>query len=849
MKQKPKQIKHSEKNDFEYSTPKSQYSSAPFSRSPDLSPIPNAYLRDRQTEFNNYSNIGVDSEQKTHENDMLYDNVVELLRNIPGFDNVSDFDKSKIEDLIKTLNSIRNSDDVHAENLAKDVINDFIESLSKDKGTLILPKDRKLLERSLLQQTLQQTKKTKENSFDLSSSKGLELSGISLDLSSIRNISLHDEQTKLNEYLNTLNNVLDSWIKSLELKIDIPTQKNVVNNLASEIFERQKYLELSSKKKSDTYEMELLKYQIFRRLNKFNLKNLPEILTRVSDLYKHIAAIDNNSYNGSNLTRRTSNLVNNLKTWLENITHDAARTNIKPYSDEIFQDLANKLTDLDYSNNYFSLKNEILEWLPKIFTNLDKSTMNNFADSLISHLIINIAKQSGTNTGSMYRSMLRSTTSGTLPSFNLSASDDINILDLYKERLVDAFINLHYFADDMEALEKFKSKLHDEVNKFCNEYLKKYPEAPLSPEDLSKKLYIALRNVTIPDIEMIRPELEQVRLKAEIIDWLQTVPIDKSKITDPQLTDLVSGLAKRLHQIEHDKHLGQNKQKEMKNEIIKLLQVCGINDGDKIDQHADVLMDKLKSTDKSRKMNISNIGKHGVNITSQVPPCGLTCEDRAHLERIRKRSNVFKDEINRDVCARCPLRKSEIHTEINNRLESTGQTIPSIRATCDKGVSPQVIIEDHHWDSSRSSMSQTKGPLCTCDKGSETEPQMIRTPERFEDTYLNKTFPQRTRDKIICINSKYNLEGIIQSSRPQKRGLPEHRCSMCKRMFPCEVVESGRRFYCDDCAQRRYSKCRRRHCNFRQQNYRPRTESCLKYCSNCSSACPYPTHLFFGKDI
>ncbi|CAH2229520.1 jg17634 [Pararge aegeria aegeria] len=806
----------------------------------------------------------------------MYDDVITMLKDILGLDSNIDLDEyNTIEDLVSTLNDIRNSDEELVETLTRDAINNFIKTLSADTGVDLIPKDRELFKQTLFRRSKQEPQHRKhwhkQIHFGSSTPKASKRNSLSPNLSPIRNVSLEKEQTELDEYLNTLNKVIESWVNGLELSIGIVELRNLIGNIISDIVDRQKYLQVSNIKKSESNELEHLKYLIFRRLNKLNVEDLPKIILRVGDLNKRISSVRTPEliklFNTSDLTTRTAYLVNSLKTWLANIPQDLAGSPEEPFSEEVFLDLANKLTDLEYTINYYYIKNAICLWLPTIFGNIDKNTLNNLADSLIKHLINNLTVQNRSNVGSMYRLSLWDTISNTLPSINLTAGDDLHAFDLRKERLVDAFINLHYFAGDMVELEKFKSKLLDEVNKFCNEYLQRYPESPINPEELSKKLYSALCKVSLTDIETVRSELEQVRLKEEIMDWLQTVPLDKSKITESQLNAKVSDLAKRLHGLEKDKYIDPNNYNEMKFGILTWLQTLDVKDGGQITTLADVLIDKLKTTDKSRMLSISNIGKHGDNIIPQYLQSNLNVEDRAYLDRIRKRSDynlgVMKTDLCKDVCASAPLRECAMQTEI--RSSETFHTPQSLNGRCNnREVSPQVIIKEYYWDSTSNNVNQRSSgscrPLSTsppCNRISETAPQLKRKhqlPKNSNaqtDQVFNNAFPKSLQAEKICDNINDRLGCLADTGHSSK--LPTScyipgklRTSTSQRInLPSEIIGCRRRG--DNCSNRQqtYTKCGERNFNYRSHCNSHVPESSSKYCPNCVRSCPYPSNLFF----
>ncbi|XP_069364163.1 uncharacterized protein [Maniola hyperantus] len=859
-------------------------------------------------------NISDAPKQRSHmqreDPNIMYDDVAEWITDIPGMGSTIDLDQSNaLEDLMNRLNDIRNnSDEGLAETQTRNAINNFVEQLSETTGVKIDPKKRKVLEQKLLEkmkQAPQQTKHwNKQNRFGSSTPKPY-AEGFSIppDLSPIRDVSVLDRQSEIDEYMSTLNNLIGSWMKRLELTIDSAEQKNLVSVIASDIVDRHKYLQISNNKTTEADELDHLKYQIFRRLNKFNVEDLPRILSKATDLNKALVSIKapelTKPLNRFDLERNINNIVNSLKTWLDNVPSDLARPYNEPYSDEVFMDLAKKLAEHRDSINHYNMKNEILQWIPKLFTNLSTNALNNIADSLKNHMMNDLAQSLAQDetAGLMYRQMLWDTISKTLPSIHMTSADDLHTFDLLKERLVDAFINLHYFANDMVALDKFKTKLFNEVNKFCNEYLRRYPESPMNSEEIGKNLYSALRQVSVPDLETVKSELEQVRLKEDILDWLPDVPLDISKNIEPEINAMASSLAKRLRGLEKEKQLDPNKDDEMKQEITKWLQNLPLRNQLNLQDFADKLMDKLKSTDKSRTLSASKIGKYDDNIAPtrrslNNPQSRLSVEDRAHLDRIRRRLDYSRgnrsQRFSKDASISPPPRESVIQTEMDGRLEGTVQTGPSMYERCNmvnRGVSPQVIIKEYYWDSTGSNISVRErtsdarracSPCSPCSKATQTIPQVIRTCQRTRDSNTEQaivTYPRTQEDKI-CDKRSCNLGTLADrnSCIPPPSYVPEDKQINQRTNLPSAITRpkskvdyfpEDKRTYqinwpsetnaprskidnnCCNCGQRIYTKCRGRH-----RAYRPHCNlSCLKYCPKLNSGCPYPSNLYFRKEF
>lgn len=826
----------------------------------------------------------------------MYNDIVSL-RDIPGIEtSAAIYHNDAMEDLINELGNIKDdSEGENSEEQARDAINNFIDNMPDNNREKIGPRERKLLENQLFRQMRQEPRRkrwNKQRSLGSSTPKAHRRSFISPNLSPVRKFSLENGLADIEQFMNELNNEINDWIKSLDLKLITIEQNKVISDIASDVVDRLKYLQLSNNKSSETEEMEHLKYEVFRRLNKFNLEDLQSVIAKVDNLYKHISALKvpeliKPVVDESRFKRNANYLVNSMKTWFASVpTHLVSSLN-KPNS-AMMLDLANKIVERDDTVNYYPIKNDILQCLGSQLSELDVNALNNLADSLISHLINDLSQDE--TAGSTYRQTLRDTTSKTLPSAQVTTIDELHKLDMLKEKLIDAFIILHYFADDV-VLPKFKAKLFEELNKFCDEYLKQYPASPMKTEELQTNLYNVLRRVSIPNIETVRSELEQVRLKADIRDWIQQVPIDKSKITEPLLDAMTSDLAKNLYNIEKDKQ-NPNKDTEMLLEIKKWLEKVPTKDETYLENLGEILRHNLESTENIRTLNVSNIGKYDDDIirghVSRIHPNCLCASDRAHLNRIRRRQEEYGASTSKAVSV-SPLQKEKgIQSEIDSRSEGTAQTHPSLNER-DREISPRVIIKEYYWNSTASSVNMSKKtddskrPCTPCNEVPEmTKICLRRTATAQTDDVLNKNYPQRqeltpskrinsTKEKSPCIRASSYIPVEINNTHPQRQdSIPDKRTytsqdsGTCRRPachFPEEtqtnqrtnlrskVIECKRSRieYCCNCGQRIYSMCRARN-----PGYRPHCNvHCLKYCPNCqiASSCPYPSKMFFRRGV
>ncbi|CAH2084326.1 unnamed protein product [Euphydryas editha] len=123
----------------------------------------------------------------------------------------------------------------------------------------------------------------------------------------------------------------------------------------------------------------------------------------------------------------------------------------------------------------------------------------------------------------IYKQLLHDTVSKTfLDKLTLEEQMSFNIM---KEKLADAFIDLHFSTEDKEIRNEFKNKLYSAISKFCDDYLKHRPISPLHTDRLQEDLHNLLKNVSLPTIE---PKTNVFRHNQE--DEKQTQTSDLFKI-------------------------------------------------------------------------------------------------------------------------------------------------------------------------------------------------------------------------------------------------------------------------------------------------------------------------------
>ncbi|XP_047541345.1 uncharacterized protein LOC125074153 isoform X1 [Vanessa atalanta] len=110
----------------------------------------------------------------------------------------------------------------------------------------------------------------------------------------IENSTNDDIATNLKHFTNKICQHINEWLSDLEIPQaqDKESRQALINELAEEIVERRKYLELNPYHKvSDEAELELFKYQVFKWIKKLTVQDSLEAVEHVHDFMKRIKNI------------------------------------------------------------------------------------------------------------------------------------------------------------------------------------------------------------------------------------------------------------------------------------------------------------------------------------------------------------------------------------------------------------------------------------------------------------------------------------------------------------------------------------------------------------------------------
>lgn len=185
---------------------------------------------------------------------------------------------------------------------------------------------------------LNQPKLSNITIYDVSVSNMTEDGNNTTNSASIKQIKESDLDANLQFYLRQLIKQIDEWLSSLKLPQihDNGFKDIVINDLAGDIIDHHKYLELNPLNRgTEEDELKQLKYQIFKWINKLVGDEQQETVDRASELMDRIRNIpvpmlmrhneeqQNNKYNESAQTRAVSKLATSSSKGTQNMSPES----------------------------------------------------------------------------------------------------------------------------------------------------------------------------------------------------------------------------------------------------------------------------------------------------------------------------------------------------------------------------------------------------------------------------------------------------------------------------------------------------------------------------------------------
>ncbi|XP_047524994.1 uncharacterized protein LOC125062845 isoform X2 [Pieris napi] len=355
---------------------------------------------------------------------------------------------------------------------------------------------------------------------------------------------------------------------------------------------------------------------------------------------------------------------------------------------------------------------------------------------------------------STYKKQLRIIISQTFPFIHDES------FEVFKHDLADAFVSLHFCADDQTARSKYRIKIQKEINTFCNNYLKHYPGSQLDVHELNRELYIALLQVPVPSKELLEPSYNISLIQEEVQKWLSN-----SHPPEPismNTRDRISILSTNIYNLQNNP---SNKDLEIFKTISDWLKEYSFVSGKHIDiaTEAKALHYNIRHTQASSPRNEISINvtqnvdnqtkkENGTQYTPFMPQSNLSAEDRAYLNRIRARQQLNE------------IQNSQVkYVDTSSPPVTTStQTIPDrpVERAVNVDISPQVLVKEYHWDSEPSRVHQ---PFNTSNINELTQPQNIN-----QSTYLSShhvSNPQQTQSQDVNSTEMHQIH--VENRNPQ----------------------------------------------------------------------------------
>ncbi|XP_039747843.1 uncharacterized protein LOC120625000 [Pararge aegeria] len=153
------------------------------------------------------------------------------------------------------------------------------------------------------------------------------------------NYKYENNTYSLDDYTTELCRQIDEWLSTLKLQIleskETGFRQVIINDLAGDIIDRQKYLELNptTRENSNEAELELLRYQIFKWVTKLvgednfvPTDHAPELMERIRGLHY-----------SREIAQLSGNLISNIKInqSLSKIKHDSNATNTQSKAEKV----------------------------------------------------------------------------------------------------------------------------------------------------------------------------------------------------------------------------------------------------------------------------------------------------------------------------------------------------------------------------------------------------------------------------------------------------------------------------------------------------------------------------------
>ncbi|KPJ16292.1 hypothetical protein RR48_03209 [Papilio machaon] len=359
------------------------------------------------------------------------------------------------------------------------------------------------------------------------------------DLNMLRSIRKTADESKKN---------VAFWIESLPLKWTISTHD--ARSTADRIYSiLSDYLDNDLRSTQSNKNIKSIVINVLRDLPlREDFKNEKKLEILVENLFiilKHHTKDNYGTNTSVNIAYSGNNSTNLLATELAHkcayIPIDSAQgpEDARKVRDELVSGLVNmvKKQNLNYAcrngDTFYetSIRNEVEQLLNTLKVNEHcRRNLFSFKNYLVDVMKDVFKTKQKENFIGNYRPQLYDIIENTLPTNTTLSLDQQTSFNNLKEKLVEAFVTLFKTTDVNTS--KFKLILKNEVDKFCNDYLRRYPATPLDTDKLCDNLYSVLQNIRIPETKSPNYSHEINCTKNKIKDYLEELPL---KVTEENI--------------------------------------------------------------------------------------------------------------------------------------------------------------------------------------------------------------------------------------------------------------------------------------------------------------------------
>ncbi|XP_045508137.1 uncharacterized protein LOC123703965, partial [Colias croceus] len=193
------------------------------------------------------------------------------------------------------------------------------------------------------------------------------------------------------------------------------------------------------------------------------------------------------------------------------------------------------------------------------------------------------------------------------------------VVNEIKNDIVDNFVVYYYYKDDIDGKQMYKYMINEAVSKYIK--IGNQGGTSYSADTLlkSNQLLCEMSKVPGPNENALMDEVEEIRMKYEVTEFLNELPLNLNDDSAQIKNQIKSTLARRLSDLEKSGHSNEIEQK-MKEEVKKCVK--------KIDERIDNMqiesfIEKLRNSEQLRKSHPPQISCNNRNIndaTFITPP-------------------------------------------------------------------------------------------------------------------------------------------------------------------------------------------------------------------------------------